>query len=221
MINTTKIYLVTNINNDPNKVYIGKTKASREYDHKKTFGSQITYTYIDEVNSLDHNDWEPLESYWIEQFRVWNFEVVNKNKGGGGPITHNSLSKQKIRNIKNKPIYQYDLQGNFIKRWDSAKEASESLKICRQDLCMCCKNKNRTAGKFIWRYEYTKDVQSNSVYKCISVLQYDLQGNFIKEWESGKEASNLLNIKKESISACCRGENKTGGKFIWKYKNKF
>lgn len=31
----TKIYLVSNIDNDPNKVYIGKTKNSREYNHKK------------------------------------------------------------------------------------------------------------------------------------------------------------------------------------------
>lgn len=221
MINTTKIYLVTNIDNNPNKVYIGKTKNSRKNKHKKTFGSQITYTYIDEVDSLNKEDWEPLESYWIEQFKVWGFIVINKNKGGGGPINHSDLSKQKLKNIKSKPLYQYDLEGNFIKEWKSAKEVSEVLNIKQQNLCSCCKNKSKTAGKFVWKYEYIENKQYISMYKCIPVYQYDLQGNFIKEWKSGKEASKMLNIKKESISACCRGQNKTGGGFIWTFKKKF
>jgi hypothetical protein len=82
----TKIYLVTNCFNDPNKVYIGKTKNSRKNDHKRTYGEQIEYTYIDEVNSLNRKDWEPLETYWIQQFMAWGFEIVNiRKKGGNGP----------------------------------------------------------------------------------------------------------------------------------------
>jgi hypothetical protein len=80
----TKIYLVTNCYGDPNKVYIGKTKNSRKNNHYQTYGKDIVYTYIDEVDSLDRKHWKPLESYWIEQFRQWGFEVMNKNKGGGG-----------------------------------------------------------------------------------------------------------------------------------------
>jgi len=82
----TKIYLVENCYEDPNKVYIGKTINSRKYNHKKTYGDQIIYTFIDEINSLNRKDWEPLESYWIEQFRQWGFDIVNKRKKGGmGP----------------------------------------------------------------------------------------------------------------------------------------
>jgi hypothetical protein len=58
----TKIYLVTNINDNPNKAYIGKTKNSRENNHKKAFGNNIKYNIIDEVESLNRNDWEPLET---------------------------------------------------------------------------------------------------------------------------------------------------------------
>lgn len=82
----TKIYLIENIEPGTNKVYIGKTRVSRETAHKRYFGAQIKYTYIDEVNSLDYNDWEPLETYWIEQFKQWGFNVVNvRKKGGSGP----------------------------------------------------------------------------------------------------------------------------------------
>ena len=95
----TKIYLVTNCYNDPNKVYIGKTKCSRKSSHKKTYGEKIEYIYIDKVNSLDRKDWEPLETYWIEQFRQWGFEIMNKRKkGGSGPEFCTKDVKDKISN---------------------------------------------------------------------------------------------------------------------------
>lgn len=50
------------------------------------------------------------------------------------------------------------------------------------------------------------------------VLQYDLQGNFIKGWKSGSEAGRQLNMSQSNISACCRGVRKTTGKCIWRFK---
>ena len=56
----TYIYLIENIEPGTNKIYIGKTKASckdnRKHRHKWKFGSQILYTYIDQINSLDRKD---------------------------------------------------------------------------------------------------------------------------------------------------------------------
>jgi hypothetical protein len=49
------------------------------------------------------------------------------------------------------------------------------------------------------------------------VLQYDLNGNFIKEWPSAKEAYRQLDIC--HITSCCRGEREWAGGFIWKYKD--
>jgi len=104
MINTqtsqqiTKIYLVTNCFGDPNKVYIGQTRNCRYWKHKQTFGSSINYDYIDEVNSLNSKEWKPLESYWIEQFTQWGFNVQNKNRGGNGPTIYSEEAKLKISN---------------------------------------------------------------------------------------------------------------------------
>lgn len=50
------------------------------------------------------------------------------------------------------------------------------------------------------------------------VLQYDKEGNFIKEWESAKSVENELGIKRSSIGRCCNGKRKTAGKFVWRYK---
>ena len=51
------------------------------------------------------------------------------------------------------------------------------------------------------------------------VIQYDLQGNAIKIWESIKEASEELGVSQEGISACCRGIHKTSGGYAWTYAN--
>ncbi|MDE6210088.1 MAG: HNH endonuclease [Lachnospiraceae bacterium] len=54
------------------------------------------------------------------------------------------------------------------------------------------------------------------------VMQYDLQGNFIKEYPSYREAQRETGIN--SIDAVCRGarqkgrKQKTAGGFVWRYK---
>jgi hypothetical protein len=99
MKNITYIYLIENIEPGANKVYIGKTKNSREKEHKKRWGNQITYTIIDKINSLDRKEWKPLETYWIHQFKQWGFELLNCNDGGGGMEYATDEFKIKISNI--------------------------------------------------------------------------------------------------------------------------
>ena len=50
------------------------------------------------------------------------------------------------------------------------------------------------------------------------ILQYDTEGNFIKEWESQGDAGKALNIHYGSISSCCLGKTKTAGGYVWKFK---
>ena len=52
--------------------------------------------------------------------------------------------------------------------------------------------------------------------KC--VLQYDLSGNFIKEWEYISLASEELGICLSSIGQCCRGKQRKAGGYIWRFK---
>lgn len=58
-----------------------------------------------------------------------------------------------------------------------------------------------------------------SVKHSKPVLQYDLNMNFIRAWESTRDVERELGIDNSHISRCCRGKlNQTGG-FIWRYKN--
>jgi hypothetical protein len=97
----TKIYIVTNIDENPYTIYIGKTSIkTRHYKHKLTYGSQIVFEYIDEVDSNDSKIWKPLESYWIEQFRHWGYNVLNKNQGGGGLKNHTDEVRKRFSIIR-------------------------------------------------------------------------------------------------------------------------
>ena len=49
------------------------------------------------------------------------------------------------------------------------------------------------------------------------VLQYDLNGNFIKEWKSVAECGRN-GYNQSHVGDCCRGERKTHKGFIWRYK---
>lgn len=54
--------------------------------------------------------------------------------------------------------------------------------------------------------------------RCRHILQYDLSGNLIKEWNSIWEASEELNIPNGSITACCYGQKSAYG-FQWKFSD--
>jgi len=206
----TKIYLITNCYNDPNKVYIGKTKNNRQKDHKIKFGQQIEYSEIDEINSLDKKYWEPLETYWINQFRAWGFDVLNKNEGGGGPITHSEKTKEKISN-KLKGISKNYLSLNK----ERGKKISKSL------MGKSKSNKGKPLSEeHKQKIKQTRGFLKNrkNTWQITPVLQYDLQGNFIKEWESQTEATKFLGKTGDGIGACCRGRQKNAYGYVWKYK---
>lgn len=52
------------------------------------------------------------------------------------------------------------------------------------------------------------------------VIQYSINGEFIKEWPSTMEVQRELGISNTKISKCClnKPHYKTAGGFIWKYK---
>lgn len=65
--------------------------------------------------------------------------------------------------------------------------------------------------------QYIKSINKDKIKK--PVLQFDLNNNLIKEFESISEASRKTNISNVQIGNCCIGKCKTSGGFIWKYAN--
>ena len=204
----TKIYLIENIELGTDKVYIGKTKNSREKAHKRFYGNQINYSYIDEINSLYRKDWEPLESYWIEQFRQWGFNVVNHNKkGGGGPEFHTEEVKNKIRQNR---IGIKHTNHSKMPEW-------YSTFISQTNKGRISPNKGKTKS------EKAKQTISEKLKGRISpntkpIIQYNKENKFIREWISISEAGRELDISLNNIASVCKNISKTAGGYIWKFK---
>ena len=62
-----------------------------------------------------------------------------------------------------KKINQYDLNGNFIKTWDSTHEIERKTNILHQNIIKCCKNKSKTAGGYVWKYKTEYNV-ANAIF---------------------------------------------------------
>lgn len=50
------------------------------------------------------------------------------------------------------------------------------------------------------------------------VIQYSLDYNFIKEWDSIVMASKVLGVDNSSITKNCKNKVKSAGGYVWKYK---
>ena len=53
---------------------------------------------------------------------------------------------------RSKKVYQYDLEGNLIKEWDSTREAGRNGYEAK-NISACCLGKRKTHKGFIWSYE--------------------------------------------------------------------
>ena len=101
----------------------------------------------------------------------------------------------------------------------------EKLRILEQnllDLNLGHYNSSKSASGFEIGRRVTKDENNKkvkSMYK--KIIQYDLNMNFIKEWNSSKEAALQLNIYNSQISQCCTGKIKSAKGFIFKFKDNF
>lgn len=123
--------------------------------YKKTkTASKLIWLYEDEYYDLTKEDIDDLVS------------KANDYSNRGGKQTqfckgHTSWIKGK--NIKIKPdkhVFQYSaIDGKFIKEWSTAKNASIELDCNPEGIGQCCRGNSKTAGGFIWKYEYYDSVE--------------------------------------------------------------
>lgn len=159
-----------------------------------------------------------------EEEKLYLSEV---NSGENHPMYGTHPSKETLLR-KSKVIWQYGLEGNFIREWESLKSASTELNIHNSAIGQCCHGRRKTAGGYMWRFKEDKDMlkilpvckrkESNGVNKKKPVLQYTLGGVFVREWESTFMASKGTSNTSKNISSCCHRRCKTAGGYMWKFK---
>lgn len=107
-------------------------------DYKAIFKNRDMKTALSNVDWQARNnkiDWEQTVKTRKASEHLWKDKWLNK-----------------VRDIQCKPVNQYDLEDNFIKRWDSAIDAAKELNVSNSNICACCRGKQKTAYKSIWKY---------------------------------------------------------------------
>ncbi len=88
-------------------------------------------------------------------------------------------------------------------------------KVCGREFTPPVKHRarNTICSKECWSV-WQKQV---SPYQPINIKQYDKQGNFVKEYNSIKEASLFIGGLSTNIVKCAKGKIATAYGYVWKY----
>lgn len=186
-----------------------------------------------------------LESYYIDLFQSHKSEYGLNTLHGGNQFnlgikhTDATIAKMKKRGMpktalpaSNKvtsiKIHQLTMDGIFIKEFPSTASAARYFNCSTANISNCLKGFNKSAKGFKWKWaninkkikpQKAKEKSIECLVKANSKLteQFDLQGNFIKEWQSISVASVTLKINRITISRDFHNKTTKSG-FIWKRK---
>ncbi len=146
--------------------------------------------------------------------------LCNLTEGGDGfRLGHSQESKTKIQRFFKEKTYD-ELHGENSekekeKRREGVKKYWDSLTDEERK-----KRTEKSVSKMKEFYKTNHSIRfgkpAPQQYKPI--LQYTKDGEFIREWDSAKTASNELGIRNSSISSNLHNKQKTAGGFIFKFK---
>lgn len=112
------------------------------------------------LSEIDHINTDKTDN------RVENLRWVTHRENQNNTVTK---SKMKLNKSKSKPIIQFSLDGEFIKRWNSCSDIKRELGYNQCSISACCRNMKsyHTAYGYIWGFE--KD------YEIIPFKIFDLK----------------------------------------------
>lgn len=176
-----------------NKKYVGSSKNiyKRYIEHKKSLiekrhQNKRCQKEFDKTNSMDFSvlelttDLLNREKFWIDYLRA-GLNLVRDPR-------INRIEKTGL-----KKVYQFDLKGNFIKKWDSVLQAIDETKI--KTIYESVTGKSKSSGGFLWSYKKKVNPYKPKESKKIKTYVYDLEGNYLSEYESMVECYKSLFFK--------------------------
>jgi NUMOD1 domain/GIY-YIG catalytic domain len=206
--------------------YIGKTinPKTRLYTHlyeckdKKVINRRINW-----IRNLISNNLKPtmsilkicpmsdFEKYETEYIKIYKSEYLTNSdeSGQGNKNRKRDIIDNAIEKIS-KRVYQFDLNGNFISEYKSAREAGRVLNINHSHIVRCCNMRLNHTNQFIFRYDRNSDIKRVEVPNAVKkmVIELDLDGNVINEWKSLMDCSRDTGIDNGNISRVCNGKRR-------------
>lgn len=110
--------------------------------------SEETRNKLSEIGKKRTGNKNPM--YGKKQSEETRKKIGNANRGR--KLSEKRIEYMRKNAIGKKKINQYDLDGNFIKQWDSIKEAGRTLNIFPQNIGKVCRKQQKYAKGYIWRY---------------------------------------------------------------------
>jgi hypothetical protein len=204
--------------NEPFYIGIGKLpnyKRAFEKQKRNQFWQNIVAKTDYEVEILfDDISWEEAEKKEIEFISLYgrinnNTGILSNMTDGGDGFIGYIPSKEKIEKHKIFMTGRKQSQEEKQKRNESRKGYlhSEETKL---------KISNSHKGKKTSREHLEKLYKGQILANSKPINQYDLEGNFIREWQSATIAAKEINLHPTSIRHCVQGKTKTSGGYIWK-----
>lgn len=232
-----KFSVYMHINRINNKRYVGITSQSPKkrwgkngigYNKQPYFWRAIQkYGWENFEHIVITDNLQPNEAYLKEQELISQYQLTDVNFGYNQSIGGEKGSLGSYNGSTSKIIYQYDLDGNFIKEWKSAHEIGRQFDIgfSFSNICRCCRKSTPTISNgYQWSYVYSEKIEpimskeARTITGSIkTVYQYNLDGSFVNSYISATKAAEENHNTLTSISQCCCGTIETSGGFIWTY----
>lgn len=158
---------------------------------------------------------EELIKKYKTQSKKYGYNIANGGLGG-------CTVKGKYHHLS-KSVYQYSLDGEYIREWDNAQRASEKLNICVSDIHATCRNIGiKKAGSYMWSYkklDYLEPYVHEGINKE-TILQLDHNFNVIKKYKNISYVTQPQ-YNKERVTNCCKRRAITHDGYYWVYENEF
>lgn len=127
------------------KVDISKNGKRKQYSIHRL----VAQAFIDNPDNLpciNHKDENPSNNN-VDNLE-WCSYQYNTNYGTGIQRRADKMINGKC----SKKVYQYTIDGNFVKVYPSGKEIQRQLGFAQSHINRCCLGKCKTAYGFIWKY---------------------------------------------------------------------
>ena len=123
-----------------------KKKSKARYIHRLVAEAFIPNPYHElEINHIDGNK---------KNHSIKNLEWCNRKENcqhAHDVLKIKTNPAKGVKHYKAKPVNQYNLNGDFVKRWNFAKEA-EKEGYSHSKISLCCNGKRNKHKNFIWRF---------------------------------------------------------------------
>lgn len=157
--NRTKKEKIMSLNNDSwGYLIVGLYKSKRKNFRVHRL---VAETFISnpenkpQVNHIDGNKQNNIVSNleWVTQNENMKHSWDHKLHIVTEKVKRTSKNNGKINGKKRaKKINQFDVNGNYIRTWESAIIVSSQLGINNTNISKCCKGIQKTAGGYVWEY---------------------------------------------------------------------